>query len=1014
MSASAEKAHVIKKKHWRISPVWFLPFTALLLAIWLGYETYTNRGVKVKIRFNTGSGMTIAKTKVMYKGIAIGKVKDVEINKKNIQQVIVTVELDKRTEPYLRSDTQFWLVKPSIALGGISGLDTLVSGNYIALRPGTTGPLKTDYVALKEPPPEGLLGTGLQLNLQTKDKGSLVTGSPVYYKKIRVGEVVGSYLSQEDDSVSVLLNIEEEYANLVTKQSRFYNVSGIRVNAGLSGLKVETESLAAVVMGGIAFFTPSDSYLKEPAQAGDKFPLFPSFETADVGIPVILHLANGDDIQADMTRIQYNGFNIGVIKKIEADFNTGKIKALAYIDPSAEELLREDSKIWKVEPKISLQGISELGTLIKGVHLEIAPGQGLPSTEFEVLSEPPLMPSSQAGLHLIAKSEKLGSLDIGSKIYYKNITIGTVQQYQLQSDNSVQMALHIKPEYQNLIRENSRFYHSSGVSIKGGLTGFSVKTESFLNILSGGITLFNPDKQSSKVKSGHSFKLHEDFDAAEAGIQVSLYFDDASGLQEDITEVNYKGINLGRVTDISIDSKLKKIKAKIKFDPQAKSFLKKGTQFWLVRPRVSINGVSGLKTLVSGNYITLRPGTGKYTRVFDTLSEEPPPGPTEPGLHLKLKTQELGSISVDSPVLYHQLPVGKVTAYELSRDNSHIVVNLLIDKKYRKLVTNNSRFYAASGIKVSGGITDLSIRTESLTAVLKGGIGFITPAKDSKSRSVNNGHQFDLLEDIQAAKENTFPITITFENALGIKEGTVIKYQGIQVGKVKRLRFFTDLKQVVADVAIDNVVRSVLGEKSRFWLVKAEFGLASTKNLETLIAGNYIQLEPVRGKSTRHFRALKESPNIQPSDRGLNLQLKTARLGSIKINQPIYYRQLKVGQVSGYQLSDTADYVLIHINIENRYARLVQRNSKFWNAGGINLDINLFADSKIKTETVQAILEGGISFATPDISNLEDLNSKQRTKKMFRRARNNSVFELHDEVDLKWLEWQPQIPLKNS
>jgi len=506
------KAIVVKKKRWRISPIWFLPFTALLLALWLGYETYTNRGVVVTIRFNTGSGIAIAKTKVLYKGITIGKVKDVEINQQNIEQVIVTVELDKRTEPYLRGDTQFWLVKPSFSLGGISGLDTLVSGNYIAIRPGTAGELKTDYIALKEAPPQGLLGSGLHLELQTKDKGSLVTGSPIYFKKIKVGEVVGSYYSDKENAVSILLNIEEEYSHLVRKQSRFYNVSGIRVRAGLGGVNIETESLAAVVMGGIAFYTPEKTYLNEAAKSGDKFPLFPSLKDADIGIPVVLHLQNADGIKAGVTAIQFNGLNVGTIKKIEPDFSSGQMNALAYIDPSAEDILREGSKIWKVEAQIGLNGVSELGTLIEGIHLEIRPGKGKPSTEFTVLPEPPALSPNTPGLHLTLNAERLGSMDAGTKIYYKNISIGDVQQYHLEtvrnSADRVKISLHIKPEFSHLIQKNTRFYNSSGISVKGSLTGFSLKTESLQTILAGGISIFTPAGASDKANNGDEYRYY--------------------------------------------------------------------------------------------------------------------------------------------------------------------------------------------------------------------------------------------------------------------------------------------------------------------------------------------------------------------------------------------------------------------------------------------------------------------------------------------------------------------------
>jgi len=519
--------------------------------------------------------------------------------------------------------------------------------------------------------------------------------------------------------------------------------------------------------------------------------------------------------------------------------------------------------------------------------------------------------------------------------------------------------------------------------------------------------------KSAQAHNGDEYLLYEDFETADVGIQIQLYFSDATGLNAGITEVNYRGINIGKVLKLEADSKRQKIKATVNIHPHAKRLLKQTTEFWLVKPKISLQEVSGLGTLMTGNYITLRPGKGAFQRKFNVLDEEPPLAASTPGLHLKIRTQELGSLTAGSPVLYHQLPVGKVVSYELANNSSQIQVNLHIEKKYAHLVKSHSRFYTASGIKISGGITDLAVRTESMSAILKGGIGFITPEQKAKSVKLRNGHSFKLFSDLETAQKNTFPISISFKDANGIKVGTLVKYQGITVGEIKRLRFYTDLKQVIADVAMDRVLSSVLGKKSKFWIVKAEFGLASTKNLGTLIAGNHIQVDPIRGKSSKHFRALNESPHMKITDSGLNLRLKSKRLGSIKIADPVYYRQFKVGQVSGYELANTADFVIIHINIESRYAPLVQQNSKFWNASGINMDINLFAGSKIKTETVQAILDGGISFATPDIETNSQLDMPKKSKKMQRRARQGSVFELHQEVNLKWLEWSPKIPIKS-
>ncbi|MFK5983951.1 MAG: MlaD family protein [Pseudomonadota bacterium] len=1016
------EAIIVTKKRWRISPIWFLPFTALLLAIWLGYETYIHRGVTVSVRFTTGSGISINKTKVMYKGINIGKVTDVEIDKNDIEQVIVTVLLDKRTEPYLLSDTQFWLVKPSVSLGGISGLDTLVSGNYIAMNPGTTGKQKVEYHALKEAPIDNSTGhAGLFIQVQAKTRGSIVANSPIYFKKIKVGEVLGSKYNKTSDNVNILIKIEQEYAYLVKKQSRFYNVSGIQISGGLGGIKVQTESLASIVIGGLAFYNPENTYLNETAENGEQYPLFEDFESADIGIPIILQLDKTDDLQEGITEIRYLGSKVGFIKKITTDYQTGTITANTYMDPLAANLLTTGSKIWRVEPVLSISRVTGIETLIKGVYLKIRPGKGAPNSVFQVLDSPPPVDISEPGLHISLTAHRLGSIQVASGVYYKNIEIGSVQSYQLNDSNkTLAIQLFIKPAYAQFINSNSHFYNNSGINIKGGLSGLSIQTESLSSIISGGISIYNPEieteyKQNIQIaKNGDNYTLYENFEKSRADKEIAIYFSDVSGINEDSTRIIYKGIELGYVYKLLPDKKINKIKVLIKVNPNAREFLKKNTQFWLAKPSVSLAGIKGLDTLVSGNYITIKPGGGRSTDVFTALEEAPELVLPSSGLQIIIKSQELGSISVGAPVLYHQLAIGLVSSYKLDKKAENILISLRIQNKYRNLVKRHSRFYQASGFTLKGGLTGLDFRSESLTALLKGGIAFITPKINKKTVLAYSRQVFPLYPDLSTAKQNRFVISVAFPDAQGLEQGTKIKFNGLTVGEIEQLELHTDLQQVIAKISIDNKLKRLLGQKSRFMLAKAKFGLVKTENLATLIKGNYIVLEPVSGKFTKYFKAQE-----MKARQGLHLFLSTAQLGSIKRDNPIYYRQVKVGKVLGFQLSKTAKHVLIHILVEQQYATLVRKNSKFWNASGINLDINLFAGSKIKTGSLQSILDGGISFATPDSSDLAKKNSDENTQSPQKkskqilaiRAQPNSVFELHPEVDEKWLEWNPEIRL---
>ncbi len=1010
------EAIIVKKKIWRISPVWFLPFTALLMAIWLAYESYINQGISVKIYFSTGSGISVNKTKVMYKGIQIGKVSDIQINKQDIQQVIVTVLLDKRTRPYLLDDTEFWLVKPSVSLGGISGLDTLVSGNYIAIKPGTQGKEKLEFTALNEAPIEAVSKSGLYIQLLSRDQGSFVEHSPVYYKKFKIGEVLGSKFNIQTQQVVISIKIDNKYRSLVKRNSRFYKASGIRVRGGLSGFKLETESLATVVMGGITMYTPENSkVVAQNAENNDKFPLFRDFEEANIGIPIILKLSSAEGLEEEITEIRYKGKKVGIVRKIMLDRQSKQLSAQAFINPVIDDLLTTGTKIWKVTPVVKVSRVAGLDTLLRGVYLNIRPGEGQPNRIFTVYEQEPELTAKTDGLHLQLTAKNLGSIQRFSGIYYKNIQIGHVKAFELdQARDQVMIRVFIEPEYQHFITTNTHFYRNSGITIKGSISNMSIKAESLNTIISGGISIYNPDTDKPVVAAvnGDTFVLHEDRQASNSAKTISIYFDDVQGIHENITRIRYNGINVGYVDKIVVEKNIQRIKVVAKIFPIASRLMKEQTQFWLVSPKIGLDGISGLDTLVGGSYITFRPGKGRASKQFIALSEPPYEVQSNEDLKIRILASRLGSVSKGSPILYQQMQVGVVTGYRLASDNQQVEILASIYKPYRHLVRDNTRFYNVSGIEVRGSLSNIQVNTESLMSLVKGGIAFITPGISAGNRKKQHLKQrlFKLYRDFDHARQNRFKVYVSFPDASGIQTGTRVKYQGMVVGEVIGIRFKDNLQRIQAEIELDDYLKKHLGRDSVFSVAKANFGLAKTEHLDTLIAGNFIQLKPVKGRWTAYFNAHVD--NFRP---GKTFFLKTSRLGSIKVGNPVTYRQIQVGEVISYRLSEFADHVMIKILIYAPYSNLVRTNSQFWNASGIDMDINLFSSSKVRTESLQAILDGGIAFATPDTIRKKDLDSEtasedtKAVKYLAAVARQNQIFELADEVEDEWLQWQPQI-----
>ena len=198
---------------------------------------------------------------------------------------------------------------------------------------------------------------------------------------------------------------------------------------------------------------------------------------------------------------------------------------------------------------------------------------------------------------------------------------------------------------------------------------------------------------------------------------------------------------------------------------------------------------------------------------------------------------------------------------------------------------------------------------------------------------------------------------------------------------------------------IDNRAAKLFTANTRLWLVSPEVSLAGINNLDTVISGPYITLQPGSGSPVTKITALTKPPVLEPVATGLNIVLEADLLGSLNKNSPIYYRQIQVGRVTGTQLSPTAQKVFIHINITPPYDRLVHNNTKFWNSSGINVKAGIFSGVKISTESLESIVVGGVSMATPEGEN------------MGRRAFSGQHFTLYDEARKTWRTWQPAIAL---
>jgi len=309
------------RKKIRFSAVWIIPVIAALVGMGIAVERFLNEGPTIKISFKVAEGIEAGKTFVKYKDVNIGQVTAVSLSD-DYSHVVVTAKIAKNARNLLVKDTKFWIMYPRVTLTGVSGMGTLLSGNYIGIEAGKSGEKATSFIGLDTPPILTGAEPGRQFVLRADDLGSLGYGSPVYYRRLNVGQVIAYDLAKNGRSVEIRIFVNAPYDRYVTAGTKFWQASGIDVSMGVKGLIVRTQSLASVLAGGIAFETPS--YLKvrlQPAAENTVFTLYESQEAAttqhkmkeDPFILVFDESIRGLSVGAPLT---YLGIEIGEVKKI--------------------------------------------------------------------------------------------------------------------------------------------------------------------------------------------------------------------------------------------------------------------------------------------------------------------------------------------------------------------------------------------------------------------------------------------------------------------------------------------------------------------------------------------------------------------------------------------------------------------------------------------------------------------------------------------------------------------------
>lgn len=322
--------HSELKPRSRISIIWLVPFVALLIGAWIAYQVWSEMGATITITFKTAEGLDAGKTKIKYKNVEIGQVTNIQLNHKT-KDVIVTAEMKKEVRALLTDQTRFWVVRARIDVSGASGLETLLSGAYIGVDPNPQGKPIGHFKGLETPPVVTGSTPGKHFILHSQNLGSIERSVPIYYRKFNVGQVEEVKLDDDGQSVTIGIFIRAPFDRWVNATTRFWNASGIDFSMTAAGIKLDSESLVSMLIGGIAFESQVEEGDTLTAENNSHFKLFSNREESlrkesKSGFKFVVNFSESVRGLTVGAPVEFKGMQLGEVTDIQLSYDMNRKK----------------------------------------------------------------------------------------------------------------------------------------------------------------------------------------------------------------------------------------------------------------------------------------------------------------------------------------------------------------------------------------------------------------------------------------------------------------------------------------------------------------------------------------------------------------------------------------------------------------------------------------------------------------------------------------------------------------
>ncbi len=845
----------ISMKRSTIYLIWVIPIIAIIISAIMLFQEYARIGESVVIVFKDARGFKVDETPVKYKGILIGKVKDIEVDPDDLTKFNITVRIKKSFAKYLTEGARFWKVSPRLKPSEFTGLSTIFSGTYIEFSPATYDPkklaklkAKRKFNGFEEEPKTNVT----YFKLYSED-GSLIEGAPVLFKNYMVGNITRKVL--KDKRVEYIISIDNRFASLVKVDSHFWKISPLDVKASFTDLKFTVNNAFNFFFGGIQFDSPDNSPSMCSFENNSKklaicnkqgFYLFPSKGDTEYSLKnITLVLKNAHQIQSRLKLVYYKGDIAGKVVSsdyiVEKDIRYLKVR----MKRKYENFLSYKSVFWIEKP--GLKNLS-VQSLLKGTRIEFTfyNRREKRRDTYTLYHSRPYFNVIRIKLF----SDREIGLNRGDLIFYGGSIIGEIVSSKINTNGEVYTAI-VYRDFAHLLKTDPVFYKKSGIEGEFSLNGVSVSVSPLKELLKGGVALLTGNKATSEITG--KYKLFDTKKQGEEylylngdGLKITLKCSDINGIYKGIP-IFYRGLKIGKVYAIDFKDNAFLLSAFI--EARYKPLVNADSLFFKssgIDITVGLKGIDihtqNILSMLKGAIILKNQPHFKHKAPLSLYKlysrEEYEEAFYE---HAFLFADRTYGLKKGSKVFYKGIVVGRVKGFSL--EDNRVKMTLLIDKKYTFLLTDKTRFYIEKMNLSAGEVKNISLEGS-----------FIKIAYFNSKKRVNT---FSLagVNPCETVYREGLRVFVYGDKISSVSKGSPVLYKGVKIGEVEDVSLSDKFDGVRLRLFIEEKYRSLIKEDSEFKEIKPIdiktgfiYAKLTVKPFSTIVKGGIELVSAGKGK----------------------------------------------------------------------------------------------------------------------------------------------------------------------